>query len=141
MRLQRKPNRRAGMLTELDETIRSEMDRSSVTGLAIVILRNGEIVDVARYGVASIETNEPVEPDTMFGIMSVTKPIVGTAVLQLRDAGKFAGCVATNSATVALAVSLGYRLLAGGVDVLFLREGSDAKLRELRRALAPRQQI
>lgn len=78
------------MLAELDETICSEMDRSDLTGLAIALLKNGEIADVACYGITSIETNERVEPDTMFGIMSVTKPIVGTAVLQLGGTGKFA---------------------------------------------------
>jgi len=52
-----------------------------------------------------------------------------------RAAGKFAGCVATNGKTLALAVSLGYRLIAGGHDVYFLREATNAKLQELHRAL------
>ena len=97
-----------------------------------------EGVDVLFFGADDVKVrlgipiNTPV-PDSA----ELTRAMERTA-RAARDAGKFAGCVATNSATLALAVSLGYRLLAGGVDVLFLREGSDAKLQELHRTLDAR---
>jgi 4-hydroxy-2-oxoheptanedioate aldolase len=48
------------------------------------------------------------------------------------NAGKFAGCVALNAPTVALAVAQGYRIIAGGGDVPFFREVAGKKLKELR---------
>ena len=60
-----------------------------MTGLAIALLEHGELAEAAAYGTASVETSEPLSVETLCGIMSVTKPIVGTAILQLRDAGKF----------------------------------------------------
>lgn len=77
------------MLARLEDTIRSEMERSKLTGLAIALLKGGEVVDAAGYGIASIETSEPVGPETVFSIMSVTKTIVATAIMQLRDQGMF----------------------------------------------------
>lgn len=52
-----------------------------------------------------------------------------------RDAGKFAGCVAAQADSLKMAVSLGYRLIVGGSDVVFLRTASAAKLEELHNAL------
>lgn len=85
----RPPNWAAAMLRQLDETIRSEMERSSLTGLAIGLIGHGELVEAAAYGMASIETQAPIATDSLCGIMSVTKPMIGTAVMQLRDAGMF----------------------------------------------------
>ena len=53
-----------------------------------------------------------------------------------RDAGKVAGCVAGTAELIKLAVSLGYRLIAGACDVPLLRQGAEARNAELRQALA-----
>ena len=53
-----------------------------------------------------------------------------------KNAGKFAGCVALNVPTLSLAMSLGYRIIAGGGDVPFSREVAGRRLQELRDAIA-----
>lgn len=78
------------MYEKLEGTIRAQMERTELTGLAIALVHRDEVVWSKGFGVASIGTREPVTADTLCGIMSVTKPIIGTAVMQLRDAGKFA---------------------------------------------------
>lgn len=75
------------LTTRLEETIRENMERSRVAGLAIALIKDGEIVAAEGYGVANVETGEKIAPDTRFSIMSVTKTIVSTAVMQLRDLG------------------------------------------------------
>ncbi len=77
------------LTTRLEEAIRSEMERNRIPGLAIALIRGDEVVFAEGYGVTSIEGSEPVTPETRFAIMSVTKPIVVTAMMQLRDAGHF----------------------------------------------------
>jgi 4-hydroxy-2-oxoheptanedioate aldolase len=52
-----------------------------------------------------------------------------------KNAGKFAGCVALNVPTLSLAISQGYRIIAGGGDVPFFREAAGKKLKELRDAI------
>jgi 4-hydroxy-2-oxoheptanedioate aldolase len=51
-----------------------------------------------------------------------------------RDAGKFAGCVAPNAATVKICADMGYHLLVGGGDAGFLRTAAADKLAEVRGA-------
>jgi len=75
------------LTSRLEETIRENMERSRVAGLAIAVVKDGELVAAEGYGVAKIETGEKIAPDTRFSIMSVTKTIVATAVMQLRDRG------------------------------------------------------
>jgi len=52
-----------------------------------------------------------------------------------RNAGKYAGCVATNAESVKHCADLGYQLLVGGADVGFLRASSAERLEALRQAL------
>jgi len=51
-----------------------------------------------------------------------------------RDAGKFAGCVAANPAAIEMSVELGFQLIVGGGDIVFLRTAAAARLEELRTA-------
>lgn len=75
------------LTSHLEETIRENMARSRVAGLAIALIKDGELVAAEGYGVANVETGEKIAPDTRFSIQSVTKTIVATAVIKLRDLG------------------------------------------------------
>lgn len=75
------------LTTRLEETIRENMSRSRVAGLAIALVKDGELLAAEGYGVTNVETGEKVAPDTRFSIMSVTKTIVATAIMQLHDIG------------------------------------------------------
>ena len=60
-----------------------------VPGMAAAIVKNGRIVCTAVAGMANIEQQRPVTPDTLFLIASVSKTITATALMQLYDEGKF----------------------------------------------------
>jgi len=75
---------------QLEDTIGEQLERTRLTGLTIALIRRDEVVWAKGYGLADLASGATMEPDTVCGIMSVTKPIVGTAVTQLRDAGMFA---------------------------------------------------
>jgi CubicO group peptidase (beta-lactamase class C family) len=64
-------------------------ERWSVPGLAVGILRDGEVVAVAD-GDCALERDEPVAPDTVFRIASITKPFVATLVMTLVQDGLLA---------------------------------------------------
>jgi CubicO group peptidase (beta-lactamase class C family) len=66
-----------------------ELQRLDVPGLAAAIIKDGRIVCTATAGMANIEQNRPVTPDTLFLIASVSKTITATALMQLYDQGKF----------------------------------------------------
>ncbi len=70
------------MYEELDELIRRQIEVDRLPGLAIALVRGDETVWSRGYGVADLETAEPVTPQSIFAAQSVTKPIVTTALMQ-----------------------------------------------------------
>ena len=58
-----------------------------VPGAAIAIAKDGRLVLAKGYGLANVEKQEPVQPDTLFRVASIAKPITAVAVLQLVEDG------------------------------------------------------
>jgi N-acyl-D-amino-acid deacylase len=80
---------KAGPGLELfDEAILAIMDRHGLPGAALAIAKNGKLVLAKGYGWASIDGNQPVQPDTLFGLASLSKPLTAVATLQLVEQGK-----------------------------------------------------
>jgi CubicO group peptidase (beta-lactamase class C family) len=73
----------------LDECVRGEMARWTVPGVAVGILGDGQR-ELHGYGLASIETEQPVRPDTLFQIGSISKVYTTTLIMRLVDEGKLA---------------------------------------------------
>lgn len=74
----------------VDSLMRAEMARRLIPGAAVVVVRNGAVVQRATYGMASIELDVPVTPRTLFQVASVTKNMTGVAIMQLVEQGAFA---------------------------------------------------
>jgi CubicO group peptidase (beta-lactamase class C family) len=72
----------------VDEYVRAEMEREHIPGLALGVYRRGEIVKARGYGLASIELNVPVKPETVFQSGSVGKQFTATAVMMLVESQK-----------------------------------------------------
>jgi N-acyl-D-amino-acid deacylase len=81
---------KAGPGLELfDRAMLAIMDRHGVPGAALALARNGKLVLAKGYGWANAATGEPVEPSTLFGLASVTKPFTAVAAMMLIEQGKF----------------------------------------------------
>src|SRR6476619_5871760 len=74
------------MLEQLSDVVASQMRTWGVPGVSIGLLNNGEI-ETATYGVASIATNQPVSPETLFQIGSISKVFTTTLVMTFVDDG------------------------------------------------------
>ena len=72
---------------ELDTWFDSQMRDAGVPGAAMVVVRDGRVVDTHVYGVAD-DAGNPITPSTPFVIGSLTKSMTALAILQLVDAGK-----------------------------------------------------
>jgi D-alanyl-D-alanine carboxypeptidase len=55
----------------------------NVPGVAIAVVKDGQVVKMQGYGFANRETREPVTTDTIFKIGSVSKQFIATAVVRL----------------------------------------------------------
>jgi CubicO group peptidase (beta-lactamase class C family) len=70
----------------LDTLVRDAMERYHVPGVAIGMLR-ADAVEVAGFGVTSVEHPLPVDGDTLFQIASVTKTMTATVIMRLVERG------------------------------------------------------
>ncbi len=64
------------------------MQEYQIPGLAIVIVKDGQVVLKQGFGVKSMETREPVDTNTLFLIASNSKLFTGTALAQLEHNNK-----------------------------------------------------
>lgn len=58
-------------------------------GFVTVIARRGKLVHFDCVGMSHTEGNQPMQPDTLFRIYSMTKPIVSVAMMMLYEEGRF----------------------------------------------------
>ena len=67
---------------------REFMAQFKVPGMSVAIARAGKMVLRQGFGVADVETKEPVTPDHLFRIASVSKPFTSAAIFSLVEAGR-----------------------------------------------------
>lgn len=70
---------------ELDNFIDSTIHSWNVPGLAISIVKNGEVIYQKGFGIKDIQSKEKVEPQTLFYIASATKPFTAALALFLQQ--------------------------------------------------------
>ncbi len=82
-----------GVSAERLERIRPVMqdyvDKGNLPGFLTVVARRGKIVHFETIGMRDVENKKPIEPDTIFRIYSMSKPITSVAVMMLYEEGKF----------------------------------------------------
>ncbi|HEV2388054.1 MAG TPA: serine hydrolase domain-containing protein [Candidatus Acidoferrales bacterium] len=73
---------------EMGEFLRRGMAELHIPGAAIAVAQGGWVVLAEGFGVASIDSDEPVRPDTRFMIGSSTKPLTTLMMARLVALGK-----------------------------------------------------
>jgi CubicO group peptidase (beta-lactamase class C family) len=73
---------------EVDDYVNAQLNQRHIPGLSLAVVRGGKAVKLAGYGLANVELNVPVTPDTIFQIQSITKTFTSTAILMLCEEGK-----------------------------------------------------
>ena len=64
------------------------MRQQHIPGLALLVARDGKTVRAQGYGLANVELQVPVKPETLFQSGSVGKQFTATAVMMLVEEGK-----------------------------------------------------
>ncbi len=73
-------------LQALDARMKEAVDKGEVVGLQYALMKDGKLIAFNTFGQQSID-GPPVTEDTIFRIRSMTKPIVGVAMMQLWEKG------------------------------------------------------
>jgi len=74
-------------LAQLDPYIGSAMDKTKVPGAAVAVIYNDQVVFLRGYGVRKIGEAAQIDPDTVFELASVSKPLASTVLASLVGQG------------------------------------------------------
>lgn len=74
----------------VDEFVRAEMARQKVPGVAVAVVDHGTVLKAQGYGLANVEHDVPVRPETIFQSGSLGKQFTAAAVMMLVEEGKLA---------------------------------------------------
>src|SRR5512140_1196759 len=63
-------------------------DHGKNAGIVTLVQHKGKQVHLSATGFADLEKKKPMRTDTMFQIMSMTKPFVSVCIMMLQEEGK-----------------------------------------------------
>lgn len=78
----------AEQVASIDRYVKAEMRREHIPGLAVGVYSRRQILLVKGYGLANLELNVAVKPETLFQSGSVGKQFVSAAMMMLVEEGK-----------------------------------------------------
>lgn len=83
---------KAGMdakrLAQVSARMKEFIDHGELAGTVTLLQRHGALAHFEATGWADIEAKKPMQRDTIFQIMSMTKPITGVAIMIMAEEGK-----------------------------------------------------
>jgi CubicO group peptidase (beta-lactamase class C family) len=77
-------------LQRLSEFFENEVAAGKLAGAIVMIRQHGRPVYFRCFGVRDVATKQPMTPDTIFALHSMTKPITSLAAMMLIDDGRLA---------------------------------------------------
>lgn len=72
----------------LDAVVADELRNTGTPGGAIAVVLGDRVIYSKAFGIANVETNEPVRPDMLFRLGSTTKMFTAAALVTLAEQGK-----------------------------------------------------
>jgi CubicO group peptidase (beta-lactamase class C family) len=103
----------AGRLRRIDRHFARYVDDGRLPGWLAAVSRRGRLAHVSCYGSRDIEAGLPVEPDTLWRIYSMTKPVTSVAAMMLYEEGAFE---LTDPVSAFIPAFADVRVYAGGSD-------------------------
>ena len=75
-------------LARVTQLMKRHIDAQTFSGAVTLVVRQGRIAHFEAQGLMDLESRKPMQKDTVFRIMSMTKPIVALSILMLVEEGK-----------------------------------------------------
>lgn len=72
----------------IPQRMKEAADQGRVSGIVTLVQRHGQLVQLEAVGQQDIEGRKPMRTDSIFQIMSMSKPITGVAVMMMAEEGK-----------------------------------------------------
>jgi CubicO group peptidase (beta-lactamase class C family) len=78
------------VLAQIPQRMKSFADKQTVAGAVTLVSHGADVVEFDATGMADIEAGHPMRKDTIFQIMSMTKPVTAIGIMMLAEQGKLA---------------------------------------------------
>jgi CubicO group peptidase (beta-lactamase class C family) len=78
------------VLSKIPQRMKSFIDRQTVAGAVTLVAHGSDIVEFDATGMADAEAGHAMQKDTIFQIMSMTKPVTAIGIMMLAEEGKLA---------------------------------------------------
>ena len=75
-------------MASFDRIITNLMEKWRIPGGVVAVVKDGRLVLARGYGIADMMRHEPVQPDSLFRIASLSKQITAAAILRLMEEGR-----------------------------------------------------
>jgi CubicO group peptidase (beta-lactamase class C family) len=82
------PSHRPILAEKIDNFLVSEVERLSIPGLTVSVVRNDSLIYSSAFGFKDINSKAPLTTTSIFHWASVSKTFVATAIMQLVEQGK-----------------------------------------------------
>ncbi len=71
-----------------DAYLKTEVSSARIPGMAVCVVRRGNVVLAKGYGFANMELSVPASAHTIFELASLTKPFTAVAIMMLAEEGR-----------------------------------------------------
>jgi CubicO group peptidase (beta-lactamase class C family) len=78
------------ILSQIPLRMKTFVDHQTVAGAVTLVAHGNDVVEFDATGMADIEAGRPMQKDTIFQIMSMTKPVTAIGIMMLAEQGKLA---------------------------------------------------
>jgi CubicO group peptidase (beta-lactamase class C family) len=75
-------------LQRIHELVERTIAAGEISGAVTLVARNGQVAYLEAQGVMDLASKRPMQPDSMFRIASMSKPVAAVAILMLAEEGK-----------------------------------------------------
>ena len=75
-------------LQRIHQMIQRHIDAGDITGAVTLVARHGQLAWVDAAGIMDLDTKQPMTRTSIFRMASMTKPVIGTAMMMMIEEGK-----------------------------------------------------
>ncbi|MDR1746041.1 MAG: beta-lactamase family protein, partial [Tannerella sp.] len=80
---------KSGRFEMADKALDAVLDNYRYVGLAVVVVKDNEVIYSSERGLKNIRTGQKIGKDDLFRIASISKTFTSTAIMQLYEQGCF----------------------------------------------------
>ena len=77
------------ILSQIAQRMKHFVDEQTIAGAVTLVAYGSEVIEFDSLGMADMEAGHPMQKDTIFQIMSMTKPVTAIGIMMLAEEGSW----------------------------------------------------